>query len=385
MILKNGVFLNDGFRFEKGDVAFSGQEIERLGTVNAADRSADEEVLDCTDKYIVPGLVDIHTHGCAGVDASSARDTNDIEKMMCYYAAHGTTTVLATTETLSREKALAAVTRIAEAAHSGIDGANIAGIHLEGPYFSVKYKGAQNEAHLRDPDVEEVKKLNEACGYMIRRISVAPELCGAIDFIRTLAPEISLSLGHTDADYETAIRAIEAGADSLTHTFNAMRPLHHRNPNAIGAGLEKQIYCECIGDGFHVSFAVLQLLYRMLGDERMLFVSDSLAPCGMPDGQYELGELPVFVRDGKARLADGTIAGSTATMLECAQNAIAHYGIAPESAFRMASLTPAQAARIDPHCGSITCGKRADLLILNKDFSLDKVLVRGKLFHGKTF
>lgn len=382
MILKNGVFLNDAFHFEKGDIAFSGEEIEKIGKADLSDRT-DETVLDCTDRYIVPGLVDIHTHGCTGVDFSSARDTKDIEKMTRYYAARGTTTVLATTETLSREKTLSAVERIAKAAHEKIDGANIDGIHLEGPYFCAKYKGAQNEAHLRNPDTDEVKKLNEACGYTIRRISVAPELDGAIEFIRTLSPEMSLSLGHTDADYETAIRAFEAGADSLTHTFNAMRPLHHRNPNAVGAGLEKQVFCECIGDGFHLSFAVLTLLYRMLGDEHMLFVSDSLSSCGMPDGEYTLGELPVYVRDGKARLADGTIAGSTVTMLECAQNAIAHYGIAPESAFRMASLTPARAARIDSHCGSITCGKRADLLILKKDYSLDKVILRGNLFDGK--
>lgn len=254
------------------------------------------------------------------------------------------------------------------------------GIHMEGPYFSSKFKGAQNEAHLRLPDLKEFRRLNEACGFMLRRISIAPELTGAMEFIREVSREVSVSIGHTDADYDTARKAITAGADSMTHTFNAMRPLLHRQPNAVGAALEQELFCEFIGDGFHIAPTVLTLMYRILGDRRMLFVSDSIRACGMTDGLYELGGLPVTVKDGKARLSDGTIAGSTVTLMDCAQNAIA-YGIPPESAFRMCSLTPAKAARIDSRCGSITPGKRADLLILRRDFSLKQVILRGEFFN----
>lgn len=374
MILHNGTFLNDGFRFEKGDVAFSENGIEKLG-----DCGNNGEIIDCTDQYIVPGFIDIHTHGCVGVDASDGVSPEEYDKMLCHYAANGVTTVLPSTETLSPEQTMCAVKALAKAAHSELRGANIGGIHLEGPYFSYRYRGAQNPAYLRNPDIDEVNRLNEACGYMIRRISVAPELDGAMEFIRTFSDTISISLGHTDADYETAVAAIRAGADGLTHSFNGMRPLHHREPNVIGAGLEHQLFCEFIGDGFHVSPTVLRLAYRMLGDTHMLFISDSLRACGMPDGEYLMSELPFIVKDGKARMPDGTIAGSTVTMHRCALNAIS-FGIAPESAFRMCSQTPARAVRIDSLCGSITPGKRADLLILNKDYSIDKVILRGKLF-----
>ncbi len=377
MILKNGIFLNDGFRFEKGDVSFSENGIEKLG-----DCGNDGEVYDCTDRYIVPGFVDIHTHGCVGVDASDGASVEDYEKMLCHYAAHGVTTVLPSTETLSPEKTMRAVKALAKAAHSDIKGANIGGIHLEGPYFSYRYRGAQNEAYLRNPDIDEVNRLNEACGYIIRRISVAPELPGALEFIRTLSKNISISLAHTDGNYEQAIAAIDAGADGLTHTFNGMRPLHHREPNVVGAGLERQLFCEFIGDGFHISPTVLRLAFRMLGDTHMLFISDSLRACGMPDGKYDIGELPFIVKDGHARLPDGTIAGSTVTVHDCAVNAIS-FGLPPESVFRMCSQTPARAVRIDSLCGSITPGKRADLVILKKDYSIDRVILRGKFFNNE--
>lgn len=370
MILKNALVLTDQFSFEKTDLAVSGEKISAIGMLSS-DRS--EESIDCGGDIIVPGIIDIHTHGCLGLDSGDG-EPGSYETMAAYYAKHGVTTYLATIDTVSEEKMLRAVKNIRAACEQGKCAANIGGIHLEGPYFSYKYKGAQDENYLRLPNLDEFRRLLSASGGLIRLVSLAPELPGAAAFIAEASKTCAVAMGHTDADYDAACAAIDAGATVMTHTFNAMRPLLHRSPNAIGAALEHEnVFCEFIGDGFHISPTVLRLMYRLLSDERMLFISDSIRAAGLPDGEY--GKIHVI--DGKARLEDGTIAGSTVTAFDCVRNAIS-FGIPPESAFKMGSLTPARACGMDSVCGSITVGKRADLLILDRSYGLKRVMIRGK-------
>ena len=291
MLFKNAVVLTGDFTFKKCDIKTSGETIIEVGENIAPDVGF---VIDASDKIIVPGLVDIHTHGCIGYDSSQAKDLETINEMSKFYAAHGTTTYFPTIESNSKDATLSAVEILSYAINKGVTGANIGGIHMEGPYFSPKYKGAQNESCLRLPDIDEFRMLYEKSRKNIKLISLAPELEGALDFIRQASEMCSVAIGHTDADYDEAKKAIDCGARVLTHSFNGMRPLHHRNPNAIGASLESNIFCEFICDGFHISKTVIKLIYCLISDNRMVLVSDSLRAAGMDDGTYELAGLPVI-------------------------------------------------------------------------------------------
>ena len=372
-LLTNAVVLNQDFVFERKDVA-----IKEGKFCDVRDLPSDYEIIDLDGKTVVPGLVDIHTHGCLGLDSCDCENGDEINKMRNFYASHGVTTYLATVTTTSKEETLRSIRLLTEESDKNC-GANIGGIHMEGPYFSDSRRGAQNPEHIRLPDINEFDKLyDEACG-KLKLISVAPELSGAYEFINHVSKKCRVSMGHTDADYDTGCEAIRNGASVMTHTFNAMRPLLHRAPGAVGAALDNSIYCEFICDGFHINEAIIRLMYRLLGDERMLLISDSIRAAGMPDGEYSLAGLPFFVKNGKAHLSDGTIAGSTVTLFDCAINAI-KFGIPAESAFKMASLTAAKACRIDNVCGSINVGKRADLLILDNSYNLEKIIIRGNFY-----
>lgn len=376
MLFKNATILNDAFKFVNADIETTGDKITSIGSVSSTD-----DIIDCKGKYIVPGLCDIHTHGCAGYEYKGTITKQTVETMLRYYASNGVTTVLGTFSTESKENLAKNVKTLADLYKGGLDGANFGGIHLEGPYFSMEYKGAQNPAYIRKPDLDEFNNLVNLADGLVRIVSVAPEVEGALDFIKEASKIVRVSIAHTNADEETARKAIELGATNLTHSFNGMKGLHHRNPNAIGAALDSDnVLCEFIGDGMHINKTVIRLMYKLLGDERMLLISDSLAFTGLPDGEYIVDERKTIIKDGLGRLEDGTINGGTSTVFKCVKNAIS-YGIPAESAFKMGSLTAARAAGIDNVCGSITVGKRADLLILDKDFNLESVVIRGQFFN----
>ena len=373
-ILKNATILNDSFSFVKADIGVSADKICYVGDLP----NEDCEIIDLGGKIIVPGLVDIHTHGCLGLDSADCQNSDEISIMRDFYASHGVTTYLATVTTSAKNDTETAIELLSKA-KSENKGANIGGIHMEGPYFSKERKGAQNPDYLRLPDACEFDRLFDISDGTIKLISVAPELDGAYDFISKISQKCAVSIGHTDADYDTGCRAIECGASVMTHTFNAMRPLLHRAPGAVGAALEHGIFCEFICDGFHIDKAVIRIMYKLLGDEKMCLISDSIRAAGMVDGEYSLAGLPFFVKNGKAHLADGTIAGSTVTLYDCVRNAI-DFGIPAESAFKMGSLTPATACGISEECGSISVGKRADLLVLDEEYNIEKIMIRGSFY-----
>lgn len=316
---------------------------------------------DMNGLNVFAGLIDVHTHGCVGYDTMDA----DFEKMCAFYAEHGTTSFLPTTMTMDYES----LKRVTDA-KTEFSGANILGIHLEGPYISKKYKGAQNEAYIRNPDIEEFCKFDN-----VAMITVAPELEGSENFIKEASKKCVVSIGHTDCDYETAIRAIECGANCLTHTFNAMPPLLHRDSGPIGAGFEKHIYAQIICDGLHISKPAILAAYRLFGPDRLTLISDSIRPAGLKDGIYESGGLEVHLKNGEIRLADGTLAGSGATLFDCVKKAI-KFGIPREDAFRMASQTPAEMLGVNK--GRVEVGYDADLIFIDDNLNLTNVMINGQ-------
>ena len=325
------------------------------------------EGLDCTGLLVIPGLIDVHTHGREGMDTMDA----DFLPLADAYAKVGTTSVLLTTMTLGNE----ALTRVTHA-DAPTKGAHILGIHLEGPYISEKKLGAQNGDHVRPPSIQDFY----AFGDTVKMITVAPEVEGMCDFIREASKSAVVSIGHTCCSYEEAIDAIDAGASCLTHTFNAMPPFLHRAPGPIGAGCERGIYAQLIGDGFHLSRGALVSAYRMFGAERAVLISDSVAPAGLADGTYSSGDLPIEVRGGKIYLeGSDTIAGSYATLLDCVRTAVS-FGIPFADAVRMATLTPATLLGIEKQKGAVAVGCDADLLLLDKNLQLKAVIIDGEMY-----
>jgi N-acetylglucosamine-6-phosphate deacetylase len=275
------------------------------------------------------------------------------------------------------QKAFANAQRLVKEAPEGLS--VLRGIHTEGPYFSYGKRGAQNADYLKSPDLAGFIALQKSCGGLIRIVDIAPELPGAVDFIREAKKDCTISIAHTDADYDTAKAAFEAGATHLTHLYNAMPGLHHRNPGVIPAAAENPgVRAELICDGLHVHPASVRLAFTMFGGDRMVLVSDSGRCCGMPDGsKFELGGQDAWLRDGIARLADGTIACSAINLYQGLVNAIA-FGIPEEDAVRAASYNPACAIGAQQEVGSIETGKVADFLVCSPDYAQKRVFLAGK-------
>lgn len=323
-----------------------------------------KEGIELDGKTVIPGLIDVHTHGLMGIDTMDA----DFEKLCEYHANNGTTSWLPTTMTMGYDDLLKVCN-----AKTDYKGAQILGFHFEGPYISKKYKGAQNERFIKNPSVDDFKQFNN-----VKMITVAPELDGAIDFIKAVSKDTVVSLGHTDCDYETALKAIEAGANCLTHTYNAMPPFDKRFPGPIGAGFMKNIYAQVIGDGFHVSKPVFLATYKMFGADKLTLISDSIRPAGLPDGTYESGGLEVKVQCNEIRLLDGTIAGSSACMWDCVKNCV-KFGIPFGDAVKMATSTPAEMLGVNK--GKIEIGYDADLLVIDESLNIETVIIAGEIFR----
>lgn len=365
MIIKNGrVFLPDG-KFHICDIEFN-ERVEAIGEIAG-------EGLDAGGMYVIPGLVDIHSHGLMGMDFSDGLP-GDIERMSRYYAALGVTSFLATTMTLKEPELTRAMTAVRDYEQGG--GARLLGINLEGPFLSMAKRGAQNPDNLHAPDAEMFKRLNEASGGVIRVVTVAPEEPGAIEFIREVSKYCAVSLGHSDADYDTAMRGFEAGARHATHLFNGMPPLHHRSPGLIGAAFDSGAVVELIGDGLHVHPCVLRCAFSLFAG-RLALISDSLRCAGMPEGEYDLGGLTVRLSGGEARLNDGNLAGSAISLAQALKNAVS-FGIEPELAVAAATHIPARAIGMEGEAGVIAEGRAADIVLLDGDFSVQSVFVRGR-------
>ncbi len=319
---------------------------------------------DLQGREVIPGLIDIHTHGCMGLDTMDGPQA--IEKMSGFYAKNGVTCFYPTTMSEYKDRLVALTATLPQTT-----GAQPLGYHLEGPFIALSHKGAQAEGPIRDADLNHLELYRN-----LGLVTVAPEFPGALDAIQT--SPVPVSLGHTGCHYELAMEAFEKGAKCVTHMCNAMPPIHHRKPSLMGAALMSDAYIQTITDGLHLHQAMVQLLYRAFGKERMIIISDSMRATGLPDGTYDLGGQDVTVEKGVSRLPDGTIAGSTTTLLGCVKQAI-KMGIPKAHAIEMASKTPA--AMMGLNKGELAVGKDADFVVMDETFTPVATYCRGHLLR----
>lgn len=321
--------------------------------------------------YIIPGLVDVHTHGVIGQDANHM---SDIESYIEYMYSKGITTFYPTTVSASLES-------LAEAVSVFKDDVRISGLNIEGPFLNKDFKGAHDENVLCEAYLELLYTLQEKSGNKVKLMTVAPEIGRNMEFIaKATEAGVHISLGHSACDYETAVTAMEAGADHITHLFNAMKPLHHRNSGLVGAAFDKNFYVEIITDGIHVCPEVVRLAYHAIGSDRLLIISDCMAATGLADGNYKLGDLDVVVKDSVAHTLDGAIAGSTHTIYDMVRS-VANMGIPMEEAIKMATKTPADSVG-ETEIGVLSAGKKADFVILDKDFSVLQTIRGGETVYS---
>ena len=373
MFYKNARIFGSDFRFHTG--AFEVKD-GLFGAVLPGEIPAD--AIDLKGATVIPGLIEVHSHGNSGADFSDG-DYEGLKAMARFYASCGVTSFAPASMTLPYEvlaKAFATGKKLKEEAPKGC--ARIMGIQMEGPYFSYKKRGAQNPDYLKEPDFEGFKALYEGCDGLVRIVDIAPELPGAAEFVEKAKELCTVSIAHTDSDYDHAKAAIDAGVTHLTHLYNAMPGINHRNPGVIPAAVEnKNVRAEIICDGLHIHPAAVRMAFSMFGGARMIIVSDSGRCAGQPDGTtFELGGQMATLTDGVARLADGTIACSATNMYQCLLNCIS-WGIPEEDVIRACTYNPACALGAQDKVGSIETGKLADFVICNADYSNRRVFIGG--------
>lgn len=366
MIIKNGLVFQEDGTFVQKDIY-----IHKGKIVSSESETEEKSVYDAQGMKVLPGLVDIHSHGASGHDFCDA-DPEGLKTILRYEKSHGITSYCPTSMTLAKERLLKIFSSVKDMETSS-DMARIAGINMEGPFVDVKKKGAQAAEHISPPDPEFFRLCNECCGNIIKLVTLSPKEEGALDFVRELKDEVMISIGHTTADYDCAKAAMDAGASHVTHLFNAMPPFAHRDPGVIGAALDtRNCMAELICDGYHIHPSMIRAAFKMFGEERICLISDSMMATGMPDGEYELGGQAVFMKDQFAALSDGTIAGSATNLFDCMKKAM-EFGIPESTAIFAATRNPAKSIGIYDTAGSITPGKYSDLLIVDSRYDLIKV------------
>ncbi|WP_114474343.1 N-acetylglucosamine-6-phosphate deacetylase [Halanaerobium sp. DL-01] len=351
--------------------------------VRKEDMKSDIKVKDLGNKIIIPGLIDLHIHGAAGYDVMDG-DYDSLKEISNYLCENGVTSFLATTLTAPLEKIENAVKTVELAKKNGLEGAKILGVYLEGPYLTEEHKGAHPVEFMREIKIEEIDKLLKKYGELIKVIALAPEKENALAAVEYLKEKgIKTAIAHTDASYEETKAAIEKGAVISTHTFNGMRGMHHREAGTAGAVMDSdKIFAELIADKIHVSPAVIRILYKLKGKEKLYLVSDCMRAGGLEDGQYKLGELSVKVEEGITRTESGSLAGSTLKMKDAVLNIKDAAEIDLFEAVKFATLVPAKAIGLQNNIGSISEGKNADLTVIDDNLNIYLTVVDGQIVYN---
>lgn len=366
MIIKGGkVFQEDGSFLEQA------LYINDHRLVDKAEHQDDEKVIDAEGLLVLPGLVDIHSHGAAGEDFSDG-NPEGLKKILQYEKRCGITSYCPTSMTFPKERLRQIFASIKGAQTE--EEAKVVGINMEGPFLDPAKKGAHVEEWITAPDAAFVRELNQDVDGLVRLVTLAPNMDGAEEFIKEMHEEVCISLGHTAADYDCASRAMKLGAHHVTHLYNAMQPFGHRAPGLIGAAMDDpECMVELICDGYHIHPSAIRAAFRLFGPERVILISDSMRATGMENGTYELGGQEVTVKDRKAVLKDGTLAGSATNLYGCMCKAI-EFGIPLEQAIMAATANPARSIGIFDRVGSIRIGKQADLLLVSENLELKRVI-----------
>ena len=356
----------------EGRIAAVGTDLDRTGC----------QVVELEGNLLAPGFLDVHTHGGAGVDINAAGQA-DLEKLSAFFASQGVTGFLASILTDTEEATCRAIDRVCAFMDRPAPGAKCLGIHLEGPFLCLKYKGAMPPELLREGDAGLFQRYQERAGGRIRYMTVAPEVRGVPEMIRALRGQCVLAMGHTDADYETAIDAIEGGVAACTHTFNVMSLFHQHRPAVMGAVLERPVYCEAICDGRHLHPGTVRMLLSCKGWDKVVAVTDSMQAAGLPDGAYMLGVNPVTVTGGDAKITGTDIrAGSTLTLAQAVKNLARFTGAGPENVLKLLTINPARLIGEDHRRGEIAAGKDADFVVLSPELDVLETWSAGERVYA---
>lgn len=381
MVIKGKKIFSEEGIFRNGNVEITGEKISRIVWGDDCENK-EENIVDVGEMYVIPGLIDIHFHGCMGVDFCDG-SVHAMDVIAEYELQNGITGIVPATMTLSRKE----LAKIFETAgmYKQTKGSKIHGITMEGPFVSKSKKGAQNSEFIHKPDIEFYREMQRLSGGMIKQVAVAPEEDENYTFIEEVSKECVISIAHTAANYDTAKQAFKKGANHVTHMFNAMLPLHHREPGVIGAAAEqKNVYVELICDGIHIHPAMVRMAFSLFGAERICMISDSMMATGMKDGDYSLGGQKVKVSGKEATLVDGTIAGSASNLLDCLKVAVLKMDVPLQDAIKACTITPARSLRIDSEYGSIQEGKYGDFVVLDESLELKMVIKGGEIIIKKS-
>ncbi len=373
MILKNCTFFNEFFEKEFGDIKIENSRITEIGYFN-------EDGKDMSSKIIMPGFIDIHIHGCGGGDASDA-SKDSLDKITKELAKHGVTSFCPTTMTLPIESLIKIAGNIADYAFIQTNGAKIAGINFEGPFIAMSKKGAQNGSYVIPGTCEDFDNLYDASAGLMKLITIAPEAFESDEFIKNAASQCTVSIGHTAASANECQRAINMGAKHITHLYNAMTAMAHREAGVVGTAFDNDnVTCELICDLQHICPAVLRSTFKILGENRACVISDSMRAAGLGEGAFELGGQTVYVKEDfkAAKLADGTIAASITNLFDEFRNLI-NIGIDFKTALKACTINPAKVIKEEKNIGSIAVGKYADLIVTDENLNLEEVYINGTL------
>ncbi|GKX31887.1 N-acetylglucosamine-6-phosphate deacetylase [Vallitalea longa] len=378
MIIKNGKVLVDS-EFSLRDVVIKDSKICGYNL----DGLMDNQVIDAEGMYVLPGFIDVHTHGGNGIDTNLA-DKEELNKLSEFFATKGVTGYLPTILTDTHERTCEIVEMVGNTIKEQKEGSKILGIHMEGPFLSHEFKGAMPDDLIVDCSLEKLMEYEVRSNNNIKTITVAAENTGVQELIRyAVAKGIIVSLGHSGATYEDCMMCIEEGANRITHTFNGMRQLHQHQPSILGAALESDVYCEAICDGLHLHPGIVRLMIKTKGIDRVIGITDSVMAAGLPDGKYKLGVNDIVVINGDARLVHGdSRAGSTLTMDKALKNIMEFTRLPLEESIKMLTINPAKMLKIDRNKGSLDIDKDADIVIMDKDMNVIYTIVEGKIVYN---